>query len=136
MRRGLSAGILVLIAILLSPLQTRGDDVVDEVFLLLKERELLAFSALGNRWVTLDLRSGEKVLDSQYGGHVAVAVTNFRILGFSALTNRWAEEKLTVGELIVTLNAEGNVGAAITNLRAFGFNANTGAWIVKRFELK
>ena len=108
----------------------------EEVYLLVRERELLAFSAVGNRWVTQNLISRERVIESKFDGHVAVAVTNLRVLGFSALTNRWSEERLEVGELVDTVEAEGNVGVAITNLRAFGFRAKTGRWAVKRFGLK
>ena len=113
-----------------------GDVVEKEVYLLVRERELLAFSAAGNRWVTQNLISRERVLGSKYDGHVAVVVTSLRVLGFSALTNRWDEERLEVGESMVTVEAEGNVGVAITNLRAFGFSAKAGRWTTKRFRLK
>jgi hypothetical protein len=113
-----------------------GDVVEEEVYLLVRERELLAFSAVGNRWVTQNLISGERVLESRYGGHVAVVVTNLRVLGFSALIDRWDEEKTEVGESMVTIEAEGNVGAVVTNLRAFGFGAKAARWTVKRFRLK
>ncbi|MFB0507019.1 MAG: hypothetical protein ACETWT_09835 [Thermodesulfobacteriota bacterium] len=117
-------------------LASSGDVVEQEVYLLVRERELVAFSAVGNRWVTQNLISRERVLESKFDGHVAVAVTNLRVLGFSALTNRWSEERLEVGESLNTVEAEGNVGVAITNLRAFGFSAKTGTWTVKRFGLK
>jgi len=137
MRKERTVGILLIIAmILIVPLRITGEEVFDAVYLLVRERELLAFSAVGDRWVTLDLRSKEKVLESTYGGRVAVVVTNLRVLGFSALTNRWAEEQLMVGESMVTIEAEGNVGAVVTNLRAFGFSAKSGRWVPKRLELK
>ncbi len=129
-------GVFLFIGLLLIPVKTMGEEVLNEVYLLMRERELFAFSAVGDRWVSLDLRTKERVLESKYDGHVAVAVTNFRVLGFSALTSRWAEEKLMVGETMVSLEAEGNVGAVITNLRAFGFSASAGRWIEKRFDLK
>jgi hypothetical protein len=130
--------LLFLIALICLPLGVGSSDVVEEeeVYLLVRERELLAFSAVGNRWVTQNLISGERILQSKYGGHVAVVITNLRVLGFSALVDRWDEEKLEVGESMVTVKAEGNVGAAITNLRAFGFSARIGRWSVKRFRLK
>ncbi|MFQ5842441.1 MAG: hypothetical protein ACE5I8_08395 [Thermodesulfobacteriota bacterium] len=137
MKKGVMA-ILLLITLNWFPfgLASTGDVLEEEVYLLVRERELLAFSAVGNRWVTQNLISRERVLKSTFDGHVAVAVTNLRVLGFSALTNRWSEERLEVGELVVTVEAEGNVGVAITNLRAFGFSAKTGTWTVKRFGLK
>jgi hypothetical protein len=113
-----------------------GDVVEQEVYLLVRERELLAFSAVGNRWVSQNLISGERVLKSKFGGHVAVAVTKLRVLGFSALTNRWSEKRLEVGESVDAVEAEGNVGVVITNLRAFGFSGKTGTWTAKRFGLK
>lgn len=137
MKRGI-LGISLLMTVVLSFVggASSAEVVEEEVYLLVRERELLAFSALGNRWVTKDLISGERVLESKYGGHVAVVVTNLRGLGFSALVDRWDEEKLEVGESVVTVEAEGNVGAVITNLRAFGFSAKAGRWTVRRFHLK
>ena len=131
-------GILLLIALVWFVLgvASSGDVVEEEIYLLVRERELLAFSAVGNRWVTQNLISGERVLESRYGGHVAVVVTNLRVLGFSALIDRWDEEKMEVGESMVTIEAEGNVGAVVTNLRAFGFGAKAARWTVKRFRLK
>jgi len=137
MTRGVPA-IVVLMALLWVPsgIASPGDVVEQEVYLLVRERELLGFSAVGNRWVTQNLISGERVLDNKFDGHVAVVVTSLRVLGFSALTSRWDEERLEVGESMVSLTAEGNVGAVITNLRAFGFGAKSGRWTVKRFGLK
>lgn len=130
-------GILLLVALIWFPLTiASSDEVVEEVYLLVRERELLAFSAVGDRWVIQNLRPNERVLDCRYGGHVAVVFTKFRVLGFSALTNRWNEEKLVVDEAMVSIEAKGNVGTAITNLRALGFSAKTGRWIVKRFGPK
>lgn len=137
MKKGVAAiFLLIMLNWFPSGLASSGDVVEEEVYLLVRERELLAFSAVGNRWVTQNLISRERVLESRYDGHVAVVVTNLRVLGFSALTNRWDEEKLEVRESMVTVEAEGNVGVAITNLRAFGFSAKTGRWTVKRFGLK
>jgi hypothetical protein len=113
-----------------------GDVVEQGVYLLVRERELLAFSAIGNRWVTQNLISGERILETKFNGNVAIAVTGLRVLGFSALTNRWSEKRLEVGESMVNVEAEGNVGVVITNLKAFGFSATTGRWTAKRFELK
>jgi len=137
MKKGSTAISLLIILYCFSfGLALPADVVEQEVYLLVRERELLAFSAVGNRWVTQNLISGERVLKSPFDGHVVVAVTNLRVLGFSALTNRWSEKKLEVGESVDTAEAEGNVGVAITNLRAFGFSAKTGTWTVKRFTLK
>lgn len=130
-------GILLLVALFWLPTAiASSEEVVEEVYVLVRESELLAFSAVGDRWVTQDLRPNERVLDSKYNGHVAVVFTKFRVLGFSALTNRWNEEKLMVDEEMVTLEAKGNVGTVVTNLRALGFSAKTGTWIVKRFGPK
>ena len=130
-------GILLLVVLFWLPLSiASSEEVVEEVYLLVRERELLAFSAMGDRWVIQNLRPNEGVLDSKYGGHVAVVFTKFRVLGFSALTNRWDEEKLMIDEAMVTIEAKGNVGTVITNLRALGFSAKTGRWIVKRFGPK
>lgn len=137
MKRGiLGISLFMTLAFLFVGGASSGEMVDEEVYLLVRERELMAFSAVGNRWVTKDLISGERVLESKYGGHVAVVLTNLRVLGFSALVDRWDEERLEVGESVVTVEAEGNVGAAITNLRAFGFSVKAGKWTVKRFHLK
>jgi hypothetical protein len=137
MRKGI-VGIVFFTALvlLLQGHASSGEVVEEEVFLLVREREVLAFSAVGNRWVAKNLISGERVLEDKYGGNVVVVATNLRVLGFSALVDRWNEGKLEVGESLVSLEAEGNVGVAITNLRAFGFSARTGRWTVTRFSLK
>ncbi len=132
-----AAGSYFLIVLLLFPLATAfTEELIEEVYLLVRERELLAFSAVGDRWVTQDLRPNEQVLGSKYGGHVAVVVTKFRVLGFSALTSRWSEEKLMVDEVMVSIEAKGNVSTVVTNLRALGFGAKTGRWAVMRFGPK
>jgi hypothetical protein len=137
MRKGI-VGIVLFPALvwLLQGLAFTGEVVEEEVYLLVREREVLAFSAVGNRWVTKNLISGERVLEGKYGGNVVVVATNLRVLGFSGLVDRWNEEKLEVGESFVSVEAEGKVGVAITNLRAFGFSARTGRWTVTRFSLK
>ena len=110
--------ILLLVGLISFPMPVASSgEVVVEVYLLVRERKLLAFSAVGDRWVTQNLRPNEQVPDSKYGGHVAVVFTKFRVLGFSALTNSWNEEKLMVDEVLVTIEAKGNVATAITNLR-------------------
>ena len=52
-----------------------------------REREVLAYSAIGNPRVTENLISGEKVVESRYNGHVAIVVTIFLFLGFDARGN-------------------------------------------------
>jgi hypothetical protein len=137
MNKNGAIGIVLLGALFWFPLASASaEEVVEEVYLMVREREVLAFSAVGDRWVTQDLRPNERVLDSLYNGHVAIVVTQFRVLGFSALTTRWNEEKLMLDEEMVTIKAKGNVGAVITNLRALGFSAKSGRWIVTRFGPK
>ena len=133
-------GLSLLIALFCSPLAIAGsedsEEVVDEIYLLVRGSELLAFSSVGSQWVSQDLHAREQVLASKYGGHVAVVLTNTRILGFSALTSRWTAEKLRPEEVLVNIEAKGNVGAVITNLRAFGFSAKTGNWVVRRLGIE
>ena len=137
MNKGHAFSILLLVGLISFPLPVAfSGEVVEEGYLLVKERELLAFSAVGDRWVTQNLRPNEQVLDSRYGGHVAVVFTKLRVLGFSALTTSWNEEKLMIDEVLVTIETKGNIGTAITNLRALGFSAKTGRWIVRRFGPK
>ncbi len=135
-KRIVALGLLITLIWCSLAVASSGEVVEKEVYLLVRERELLGFSAVGERWIIQNLISGERVLESRFDGHVAVAVTNLRVLGFSALTNRWSEERLEVGESMVSVEAEGNVGVVITNLKALGFSARTGRWSVKRFELK
>ena len=89
MKRGILGIMLFMTTVFLFVGGASSGEIVDEeVYLLVRERELMAFSAVGNRWVTKDLISGERVLQSKYGGHVAVVLTNLRVLGFSALIAR------------------------------------------------
>lgn len=126
------AGILILFALGFA----FAEEVEDEVFILVREKELLAFSAIGNRWVKQELRPKEQVLASKYGGKVAVVFTKFRVLGFSAHTNKWREKKLMIDEAMVAIEAKGNVGTIITTARALGFSARTGVWIAERFGVQ
>ncbi len=108
-------------------------EVTDEIYLLVRGEELLAFSAVKDVWVTQKLRPNEEVLKSTYSGHVAIVFTSLRILGFSGLVSEWNAADLMVGESMVSIDASGNVGAVVTNRRALGFSARTGQWTTQRF---
>ena len=125
---------LVLAVNLFPSAMASSEEVVDEIFLLIRQKELLAFSAVTDLWVTHRLRAREQVLASKYDGRVAVVFTNLRMLGFSALVGKWNEERLLVDEVMETIEARGNVGAVVTNHRALGFSARTGRWMVERFR--
>jgi len=136
MKKSHLVGTLFMILLGFASWGVTDEQVTEEVYIIARERELLGFSAIRNRWVIQSLRSGEKIIELKYGGHVGVAVSQLRVFGFSALTTTWAEEKLMVGESVVKMDARGNVGAVITNLRALGFGAKNGRWTVEPFRLK
>jgi hypothetical protein len=82
--------IIVLVTIVTAlqiPLTKASDQMDDEVFVLAREKELLAFSSRAGQWVIQDYRPQEQVVKSKYGGKVGVVFTNLRVLGFSSLTN-------------------------------------------------
>lgn len=112
-----------------------AEEFMDEVFLLERQGELLAFSGLRNNWVAKELRTGETVVKSSYDGNVAVAFTSDRALAFSGITGRWAEESFRIRESVVSISAEGNVATVITNIRALGFSAKSGVWVESKFNI-
>lgn len=140
MRKGCCSGLFMVLILSCLPSAIASSEgeglIVYEVYLLVREKELMAFSAVADVWVTEKFRLNERVLNSKFGGHVAVVFTNLRVLAFSVLTNKWTEERLMVDESMVSIEAKGNVGAAVTNLRALGFSAKTGKWVIKRFGPK
>lgn len=127
--------IFALLFVLISPQTIRTEELVNEVFLLVRNDKLMAFSGLDNKWFEKNLRSGETVIKSIYDGNVAVAYTTERALAFSGINNRWAEERFRIRESVTSISAEGNVGTIITTIRALGFSARTGRWVESQFNL-
>jgi hypothetical protein len=113
-----------------------GDDIHNQLMLAIRDRQVLAFSALSNAWSAMDLRARERVVEVHEATHVAVVVTNFRILGFSAVTSQWSSLRLESGERPVEIRVRGMAAKVITNFRALGFGAEKGVWAVLRFKLK
>jgi len=118
-----------LLTVIAWPQVIHPEEIINEVFLLERPDQLLAFSGRRNNWFAKDLRTGETVAKSMYAGNVAVAYTNERALAFSAVTGRWIEEGLRIRESVLSISAEGNVGTVITNIRALGFSAQSGTWV-------
>ncbi len=111
-------------------------DLPTELVLVVREKQILAFSSRGNRWVARDLMAQEFIEESRKSSHIAVVVTNARVLGFSAETDQWDEERLEAGERAISLEIEGKVASVVTNIRALGFGARTGTWSVLRLPLR
>jgi hypothetical protein len=107
-----------------------------ELVLVVREKQVLAFSSRGNRWVARDLMAQEVVEESRKSSHIAVVVTNIRVLGFSADTDQWDEERLEAGERAISLEIDGKVASVVTNVRALGFGARSGTWSVLRLPLR
>lgn len=113
-----------------------ANDLPTELVLVVREKQVLAFSSRGNRWVARDLMAQEFIEESRKSSHIAVVVTNARVLGFSAETDQWDEERLEAGERAISLEIEGKVASVVTNVRALGFGARTGTWSVLRLPLR
>ena len=123
------AALLLALTLGLWPAVAGAAEMVNEVLLVVKDDEVLAFSGLKNNWVSQKLSPNEKVLAQRSRGNVAVVTTKNRLLGFSAFSAAWSEVSLRVNELVEDLQADGNVATVVTDLRIFGFNAHTGLWI-------
>ncbi len=113
-----------------------ADDLPTELVLVVREKQVIAFSSRGNRWVARELMAQEFIEESRKSSHIAVVVTNLRVLGFSAETDQWDEERLEAGERAISLHIEGKVASVVTNVRALGFGARTGTWSVLRLPLR
>lgn len=127
--------IFTLISAAAFPSSLKAAEIFNEVYLLVKNDKLLAFSSLQNKWSEKDLRSGERVIESKYDGNVAVAYTQDRALAFSGITGRWSTERFRIHETVESLTAAGNVGTVITNIRALAFSAKTGSWVESIFDI-
>jgi len=128
---------LVIVSLLnwIYPQTSIAEEIVNEVYLLVRNDKLLAYSGVQNKWSEKDLRTNETVVKSVYDGNVAVAYTSDRALAFSGITGRWAETRFRIHETVESIRAEGNVGTVITNIRALAFSAKTGNWIESVFDL-
>jgi hypothetical protein len=128
--------VLIMLAFLMMPLPAESQEVLQDVVLIIHEKETLAFSSAGNQWVLITLRAQERVAESKTGSQVAVVVTNQRALGFSTVRNQWSEMRFDVGEEMVALEAEGLVASVNTSLRALGFGARQGRWVEFRYPYR
>ncbi len=122
--------------VLLIPCTTVSEDLFQEVVLVVRERQLLAFSSSMGGWAFQDLMVQEWVQGTRTASHVAVVVTNLRVLGYSGETGVWDESRLEVGERVISLEADGKVASVLTNVRALGFGSRRGTWEVVRFPLR
>ena len=127
--------ILPMLLVLIQPQTIRSEEIVNEVFLLVRQDKLMAFSGLGSNWFEKDLRTGETVVKSLHDGNVAVAYTTERALAFSGITGKWSEERFRIRESVISISADGNVATVITNIRALGFSAKTGGWVESQFNI-
>jgi len=126
----------VWIMMLVMSAQLAPQEIPKEVILVLREKEILAFSALSARWVSQDIMAREIIQQYRTASHVAIVVTNLRVLGFSAETSLWDRERFEPDEKVVSIEADGKVASIVTNKRALAFGAPQGTWVVTRFHLK
>jgi hypothetical protein len=124
-----------LLTVLFAPKIIQAEEIVNEVFLLVRENKLLGFSGLRNSWSEKDLRPGETIIKSMYDGNVAVAYTTDRALGFSGITGRWTEKRFRIRESVTSISAKGDIATVITDIRALAFSAKTGNWIETQFNI-
>jgi hypothetical protein len=128
--------VLVVLAIIMTPPTAYTQEILEDVVLITREKEIVAFSSSGNQWVLVSLRAQEHIVESRSDGRVAVVVTNQRALAFSSLTNKWNEMRLEVGEKMLDLEAKGLVVSVDTSFRALGFGARQGAWKEHRYRAR
>jgi len=127
---------LVVLALLATPAIAPAQEVLEDVILITRDKEVVAFSSVGNKWVLIALRAQERVLESRTASRVALVVTNQRALGFSSITNQWSETNIDVGEQILEVEAKGFVASVDTNFRALGFGGRQGTWKEYRYRFR
>jgi len=125
---------LVVLALLATPTIAHAQEILEDVILITRDKEIVAFSSVGNNWVLIALRAQERVVESRTASRVALVVTNQRAMGFRSITNQWSETKIDVGEQILEMEAKGFVASVDTNFRALGFGGRQGAWKEYRFR--
>ncbi|MCB2181873.1 MAG: hypothetical protein KQH63_07600 [Desulfobulbaceae bacterium] len=100
----------------------------DQVYVVIDQDEIRAFSSSRGQWISIDLAITERVLDTRYDGNTIIAVTDRRAFGFSEITGSWSQIDLEINERLIKIVAVGNVGSVITSERALGFSAQTAKW--------
>ncbi|GEM_PF-2434814 len=94
------------------------------------DRELLAFDALGNRNFRARLRLDEEVIWSDAQGQVGVVITNRRVLAVSTEATEWQEVRWRVSERPVeTALLSDRLVLLATHARVLAFDGVSGVWI-------
>ena len=128
--------LLIVLALFATPSIAPAQEILEDVILITRDKEVVAFSSAGNKWVLIALRAQERIVYSRTASRVALVVTNQRALGFSSITNQWSETKIDVGEQILEMEAKGFVASVDTNFRALGFGGRQGAWQEYRYRFR
>jgi len=98
-----------------------------QVHLVVDGNRLTASNITFSRFDELKLDPRERLLQSEEGGGVIIAVTNQRIIGYGAISAWHAIDRMT-NESIESIAAEDFAGLVVTSERLLNFNGETGVW--------
>jgi hypothetical protein len=113
----------------LFPSDVELEDVVEIVVI---DRDVFAFDAMGsgNRSFRLDI--GEEIVWHKAAGRLGVVATTARLLGVSADGGGWTELRYGVHETSPERVLMGTrVAIAVTNMRIIGFDSRAATWLVR-----
>lgn len=91
-------------------------------------KRLLGFSGRLQRWVDMNVSSGELVTKFSVTPRMIVVQGREAVYGFQSDLGRWKREPWGAGEILVNSVVDDYVAAVITNRRVLGFSALTGGF--------
>ena len=89
---------------------------------------LLGFSGRLNRWVDLNLPTGEQIIKWKVTSRMIVVQGLEAVYGFQSDRGRWKREPWGAGESLQHSAVKGDIAVMVTNRRALGFSAFTGGF--------
>jgi len=119
------------------PLLPQQAPLLNLIDVLVIDRHLIAFDALGSRTLDLELERDEVVQWSGAEGEVALVVTDRRALAATPRSSQWQELRFRLSEAWPqTPILSTRLVLLLTDQRALGFDSNAGAWSVAEIGLQ
>jgi len=108
------------------PVQS-AENIPKQVHLVVDGERLIASNVRFSRFDELRLSARERLLDTEEGDAVIVAVTSQRIIAYGVVSG-WRSVDRIASERIESITAEDFAGLVVTSQRFLNFNGESGVW--------